>query len=218
MDLKRARRIFAIVLALGGGPLAVSPAWVDPAHSHDAIPRDAQTVEARSVTLKLPDLDLLDQDGNRVKFKTDVLKDRLVAIDLIYTTCTVVCPILSAVFANVQNSLGDRLGKEVVLVSVSVDPVTDIPPRLKEYARRWGAKPGWVFLTGDKGKVDRVLQGLGAYAADFTAHPTTILVGDGAKDGWTRFFGFATPDQVLAKLDELKARRQGKARTGHESH
>jgi len=206
---------FVVPILVGFLLLAV-PASADSTHSQH--PQQSQDSEARAVSIKLSDLELIDQDGNRVKFKTDVLKDRLVAIDVIYTTCPVVCPILSAIFANVQKSLGDRLGNEVVLVSVSVDPVTDIPPRLKEYAQKWGAKPGWVFLTGDKGHVDRVLQGLGAYAVDYTDHPTTILVGDGAKDGWTRFYGFATPEQVLAKLDELKIRRQGRAHTGHGSH
>ena len=207
-----------VVPILVGFLLAALPASADQKHSQHNPPQPSQDPEAKAVSVKLADLDLLDQDGNRVKFKTDVLRDRLVAIDVIYTTCPVVCPILSSIFANVQNSLGDRLGKEVVLVSISVDPVTDIPPRLKEYAQKWGAKPGWVFLTGDKGNVDRVLQGLGAYAADYTEHPTAILVGDVAKDGWTRLYGFAAPEQVLAKLDELKARRQGKAHAGHGAH
>lgn len=218
MKMKRSSGVVVAALILSGLLLTVRPASADSKHLQGAFPQNGQGVDAKAVNIKLHDLDLLDQNGKRLKFKSDVVKDRLVAIDVIYTTCPVVCPILSAVFANVQNSLGDRLGKEMVLISLSVDPLTDIPPRLKAYAQKWEAKPGWVFLTGDKRNVDRVLQGLGAYAADFTDHPTMVLVGDGARGGWTRFYGFATPEQILGKLDELKARQQGKAQIGHGAH
>ena len=167
-------------------------------------------VQVKPTTVRLHDLDLLDQDGTRMKFKTDVVKDRLVVIDTIYTTCPVVCPILSATFANVQQSLGDRLGKDVFLISISVDPATDVPPRLKAYAERWEAKPGWLFLTGQKNTVDRVLQGLGVYSVNYTDHPPTILVGDNRRGEWTRFYGFATPEQILGAVERLRTARQAK--------
>jgi protein SCO1/2 len=172
--------------------------------------KKAPDVEVRPVTVKLADADLLDQDGNRVRFRGDVVKDRLVVIDVFYTTCPLVCPILSATFSDLQDLLGDRLGREVFLVSITVDPVTDIPPRLKEYARRWDAKPGWIFLTGARPDVDRVLRGLEAYSADFTEHPTMMLVGDAASGEWARFYGFPTPEMLTAKLDEFRAKRGGK--------
>jgi protein SCO1 len=167
-------------------------------------------VEVKPATVRLHDLDLVDQDGKRMKFKTDVVKDRLVVIDTIYTTCPVVCPILSATFANVQQSLGDRLGKDVFLISISVDPATDVPPRLKAYAERWEARPGWIFLTGQKNVVDRVLQGLGVYSVDYADHPPTILVGDNRRGEWTRFYGFATPEQILGAVERLRTARQAK--------
>jgi len=166
-------------------------------------------VEVKPVTVTLADADLLDQDGNRVRFRSDVVKDRMVVIDVFYTTCPLVCPILSATFSDLQDLLGDRLGREVFLVSVTVDPVTDIPPRLKEYARRWDAKRGWIFLTGARPDVDRVLRGLEAYTADFTDHPTMMLVGDAASGEWARFYGFPTPEMLSAKLDEFRAKRGG---------
>ena len=188
-----------------------------PAHDHhpkQAGPQNPQEPEAKAVSIKLPDVELLDQDGKRLKFKTDVVKDRLVVIDTIYTTCPVICPILSATFANVQQSLGDRLGKEVFLISISVDPTTDVPPRLKAYAERWEARPGWIFLTGQKNSVDRVLQGLGVYSADYTVHPPSILVGDGRRGEWTRFYGFATPELILGKVEQLRNGRMAKSHEG----
>jgi protein SCO1/2 len=167
-------------------------------------------VEAKPIEVKLHDLELLDQDGRKVQFRTDVVGDRVVVIDTFFTTCGLICPILSAIYADLQDQLGDRLGKEVALVSISVDPTTDVPPRLKEFAGTWEAKPGWVFLTGKKQTVDRVLDGLGLYSADFTVHPAAFLVGDGKNGGWTRFYGFATPEQIMGRIDELSARKQAR--------
>ena len=168
-------------------------------------------VEAKSTKVKLHDLVLVDQDGRKLKFASEVIGDRIVVIDTFFTTCGLICPILSSIFMNLQDDLGDLQGKDVVLISITVDPLTDIPPRLKEYARQWNARPGWVFLTGDKQTIDRVLTGLGLYAADYTAHPSMMLVGDGKNGSWTRFYGFASPGQLKDKIDELRARNRKSA-------
>ncbi len=159
------------------------------------------------ISVTLHDVELLDQDGNKLLFESEVVGDRIVAIDTFYTTCGLICPILSAIFADLQKKLGDRLGREVTLLSFSVDPVTDVPARLKEYAEQWKAKPGWVFLTGEDPNVTRALQGLGLYSPDFTSHPAAFLVGDGKTGKWTRFYGFPSSKKLLAKIDELLAAR-----------
>lgn len=151
---------------------------------------------------------LLTQDGDAVHFVDDVIDDRIVVIDFVYTTCTTVCPVLSAIFAQVQNRLGDRLGTDVHLVSVSVDPNRDTPERLKAYADSLKSRPGWVWLTGEKIAVDDVLRGLGAYTPDFADHPSMILVGDARSGTWNRYFGFPGPDQILAAVEELESARQ----------
>jgi len=167
-----------------------------------------QEVEGKPAQVKLLDITLADQDGKKVRLKTDVIGDRVVVVDFIYTTCTFVCPILSAILSQLQEPLKERLGKDVALVSISVDPTTDIPPRLKEYAARYEARPGWIFLTGAKPDVDEILRGMGAYTADSTQHPTMVLVGEGQKGGWTRFYGFPSPEQLLEKVNELSAARR----------
>jgi protein SCO1/2 len=184
-------------------------ALIAPGHSFAAQGKEeGPAAEAKPIEVKIHDLELLDQDGRKVRFRSDVVGDRIVVIDTFFTTCGLICPILSAIFADVQERLGDRLDKEVALVSISVDPNTDIPPRLKEFAGTWEAKPGWVFLTGQKQTVDQVLEGLGLYSADFAAHPAAFLVGDGKRGEWTRFYGFASPEQILGRVDELSADRR----------
>jgi protein SCO1/2 len=167
-----------------------------------------EKVASGPVQVKLFDLPLLDQDGKTVRFRADVVGDRIVVIDTFFTTCTLICPILGAIFMELQELAGDRLGKDVALVSISVDPLTDIPPRMKKYGEEWEARPGWIFLTGGKPNVDQVLTGLGMYAPDFTDHPSAFLVGDGKTGEWTRFYGFATPEQLMGKVRELTEKRK----------
>jgi protein SCO1/2 len=185
---------------------APAQAGEDP-HAHHKAMMAKPPEPAKAVEVVLRDLELVDQDGRPVRFVSDVIGDRIVVIDFIYTTCTTVCPVLSAVFSQIQSKLAERLGKEVVLVSVSVDPVRDTPARLKGYAETHKAGAGWTWLTGDKRVVDEVLKGLQAYTPNFEDHPPMVLVGDGRSGGWTRFFGFPGPDQIVARVDELAAVR-----------
>jgi protein SCO1/2 len=174
---------------------------------HDAVPPAEAASAPATADVTLYDEPLLDQDGRRVKLVRDVVADRIVVMDFIYTTCTTVCPVASAIFQKVQADLGDRLGRDVVMISVSVDPGTDTPERLKAYARKFRAQSGWTFLTGGERVVDKVLEGLGAYSQDFTAHPNMTLIGDGHTGKWTRMYGFANPKHIVAQVDRLAAAR-----------
>ncbi len=161
-----------------------------------------------NVSVKLHDLDLQDQTGKRVRFKSDVIADRLVAISFTYTTCTTICPILDSILVNLQKKLGARLGKEVILITVSIDPVTDTPARLLAYAKKLKTQPGWSFLTGRKEDMDKVLVGLDMYAADILNHPPSILIGDGRTGVWKRYYGFPSADKLLVGINELAAARR----------
>ena len=171
----------------------------------------SQAPGKESVNVKLLDLELVDQDGSKVKFKTDVIGDKVAVIIPFYTTCTTAYPILIFMFTRLQEALGDRLGKEVVLVSVSVDPRTDIPVRLKAYARRQKAKPGWVFLSGDRNNLGQVLLGVGVlFSPNLEDHnhiPIT-LVGS-AHSEWRRFHGFPSPEQILGEINKSLPGHQG---------
>jgi protein SCO1/2 len=212
-----------IALALGLTPLAAASQQAghdhhqhhqaaggdeaDP-HAHHRAMMNKPAEPAKSADVELLDRTLVDQHGREVKFVSDVIGDRIVVMDFVYTTCTTVCPVLSAVFGQVQGQLGERLGEDVVLVSVSVDPTRDTPQRLKAYAAKHDARPGWVWLTGPKATVDDVLDGLGAYTPNFEDHAAMVLVGDGASGDWSRFYGFPNPDRIMQQVDLLEAARQ----------
>jgi len=162
---------------------------------------------SKASAVDLRDTELVDQDGHTMKFASKVLGDKLVALTFIYTSCTTICPVTSAIFTQLQQRLGARMDSEVRLVSVTLDPVVDTPARLKAYSAKHGRKPGWIWLTGEKSKVDHVLDGLGAYAAEFNQHASMVLVGDPISGQWIRLFGFPSPDDIIARLDRFKAKR-----------
>ena len=218
-ELKPALNILSLVLALGLAPAGVhaeeggheqhqhAASGDDDPHAHHRAMMNKPAEPAQSADVDLLDMALVDQNGAEMKFVSDVIGDRIVVMDFIYTSCTTVCPVISAVFGQVQNKLGDQLGDDVVLVSVSVDPVRDTPQRLKAYAAKHSAKPGWIWLTGSKSTMDKVLDGLGAYSPNFEDHPAMVLVGDGRSGEWSRFFGFPSPDRLMEQVNALQAVR-----------
>jgi protein SCO1/2 len=201
---KSALEVFAgLVLALSAPAVSAHQNHAHPAQHADA----ART--AGKVHIKVPDTVLTDQNGKSLRFRTEAMADRLVVINFVYTTCSTVCPVQSALFADVQKRLGERAGREVALISVTVDPLRDTPARLKEFAAGYGAGPGWSLYTGSSQAVDEVLKAFDAYTANFTEHPPAVLVGDPRSGEWVRFFGFPSTEQILGRMKELQAARQG---------
>jgi protein SCO1/2 len=197
-----------LLLAFSLAIPAVASAEEDPHAKHRAMMRESADKKPEAADVDLRDRTLLTQDGQEVRFVSDVIGDKIVVMDFVYTTCTTVCPVLSALFTQVQGKLGDRLDDEVVLVSVTVDPVRDTPQRLKAYAQKHRSGDGWVWLTGPKTTVDDVLTGVGAYSVNFEDHPSMVLVGDGRTGEWKRLFGFPSPDRIMELVDDLKKSRE----------
>jgi protein SCO1/2 len=180
----------------------------DPHAKHRAMMQQKSEPVAESTEIDLRNHMLVDQDGQELMFVSDVIGDNIVVMDFVYTTCTTICPVLSALFTQVQGKLGDAVGDEVVLVSMSVDPVRDTPQRLKAYSAKHRAGEGWLWLTGPKADVDDVLTGLGAYTSNFEDHPSMVLIGDGRTGEWKRLFGFPNPDRVVQIVNDLRERRR----------
>jgi protein SCO1/2 len=133
-----------------------------------------------------------------MRFYSDVLKGKTVVVNAFFATCTGVCPPMNRNMKAIQDALGDRVGKDVFLVSITVDPATDTPTRLKEYAQKFQAKPGWLFLTGKKENVDWALYKLGQYVEDKSGHKSIIIIGNEATGLWKKAFGMARPEELIA--------------------
>jgi len=209
-------RMDRIILSLGCAVFAAGSFAHDHA-GHEMHEQQANQPAPKpgAAQVSLTDTALLDQDGKARRMKSDVVGDRIVVVDFIYTTCTTICPVISATFADVQKRLGDSVGRDVGLVSISVDPARDTPAALKEYGEKVGARAGWTWLTGNPQDVNSVLKGLGAYVGSPEQHPSMVLVGDGRTGQWTRFFGFPSAAQIVARVNELKgARKSARAEPG----
>ena len=171
----------------------------NPHANHPAAAGEQLTPAAKYFT----DVELLDQDGRKLKFYTDVLKGKTVIINALFTSCTNVCPPMSRNFERIQQALGERLGKDVFLVSLTVDPQTDTPAKLKEYAQKFHARPGWSFLTGKKENLDWALYKLGQYVEEKTQHTTVVIIGNEATGLWKKAFGLASADELIKLVEEV---------------
>ena len=196
--------LFATLLVMP----SIGAADEDPHAKHRAMMKQKSDPTAEAADIDLRDRLVVDQDGQELMFVSDVIGDNIVVMDFVYTTCTTICPVLSALFTQVQGKLGDAVGDEVTLVSMSVDPVRDTPQRLKAYSAKHRAGEGWLWLTGSKGEVEDVLIGLGAYTSNFEDHPSMVLIGDGRTGEWKRLFGFPNPDRVVQIVNDLREQRK----------
>ena len=164
----------------------------------------AATTRERSPAEKyFSDVELITQDGEKVRFYSDVLKNKVIVINTFFTTCTSICPPMNRNFQKIQDALGDRLGKEVFLVSISVDPETDTPTRLKEYGRRFQARPGWLFLTGKKENVDWALYKLGQYVETKDNHTSIFIIGNEPKGLWKKAMGLAKAEELIRIVEDV---------------
>lgn len=162
---------------------------------HQAVAPSPASKNVREV----PDVPVLDQDGRRLHFYSDLVRGRTVAIDFIYTSCTTICPMLTAHFRMVQQQLGGRIGKDIDLISISIDPVTDTPARLKEFAAPFEAGPGWTFVTGGLPDIGKLAGRLGQPLGRLDEHVPLVLIHNDKVGGWTHVDGNA-PDAIRDAL------------------
>jgi len=161
--------------------------------------------DVQATKMNIPDVELLDQDGRKIHFYTDLVKGQTVVMNFIFTTCTTICPPLGASFARVQKELGDKVGRDVRFISISVDPATDTPERLKAWGAKFHAGEGWTFVTGNKVQVDELLRALGASSARREDHSPTVLIGNDVLGNWTRTYGLANSSQLVQIINDAMA-------------
>jgi protein SCO1/2 len=143
------------------------------------------------------DVELLNQNGEKMRFYSDLLKDKVVIINSFFATCTSVCPPMNRNLEKVQEAFKDRIGKDLYIISISVDPDVDTPPLLKDYAAKFHAVPGRFFITGKKENVNWALYKLGQYVEDKNDHQTVIVIGNVRTGLWKKAFGLAKTEELI---------------------
>ena len=173
----------------------------NPADPADEPAIEASADRASISSSRIPDVAVYDQEGKQIRFYSDLVKGKTVAINFIFTTCTTICPPLTATFRRVQQELAER-APQVSLISVSVDPTTDTPARLREFAAKFKAAPGWTFVTGNKVEIDSLLKALGVAVADKNDHTPMVLIGNEPSNYWTRAFGLSSPAALVKEITQ----------------
>lgn len=147
-----------------------------------------------------PNVPLVNQDGKTVRFYDDLLKDKKVMIDFVFALCDQGCPLDTANLVRVQKLLGSRIGKDIHMYSITLDPENDTPQKLKEYTEQYGVGPGWQFLTGKREDIDAIRYKLGQRSAK-EEHANAVQVADMAKGRWIRIPLAADPNYIVTEIN-----------------
>lgn len=149
------------------------------------------------------DVVLVNQHGEKMRFYSDLLRDKIVVINSFFATCPGSCLPMERNLEKMQQALGERMGKDVHIISISVDPIVDTPANLKEYARKLHAGPGWYFLTGEKQNVDFALKKLGHLVADKRDHLNIFIIGNERTGLWKKAFGLAKSEELIKVVESV---------------
>lgn len=163
----------------------------------------AQQAEQSPAQKYFSDVQLVNQDGEKMRFYSDLLQGKIVIINSFFATCQGSCLPLMRNLQKVQEALADRLGKDARIISISVDPTVDTPTALKAYATKLQAKPGWYFLTGDKESVEFALKKLGQFVDTKESHLNIFIIGNETTGLWKKAFGLAKSEDLVKVVDSV---------------
>jgi protein SCO1/2 len=149
------------------------------------------------------DVLLVNQNGEKMRLYSDLLKGKVIIVNSFFGTCQGSCLPMNRNLEKVQQALGDRAGKDLRIISISVDSTVDTPAALREYAKKLHAGPGWFFLTGEKENVDFALRKLGLFVADKQDHLNIIIIGNERTGLWKKAFGLAPSDELLKVVESV---------------
>jgi protein SCO1/2 len=164
-----------------------------------------------------PNVPLVTHEGQAVTFYDDLIRGKVVAINMMYAECEGICPLATSNLVRVQALLGARVGRDVFLYSLTLQPELDTPQRLQEYAAMHDVQPGWVFLTGARADIEQLRYHLGFFDlnpvvdGDKATHTGMVRIGNDGYDRWTSASALALPEQIVATINHVDRTR---GRTG----
>lgn len=217
-------RWICVVLAfcLMPGAIAIAAGQQQPAshehmHHHMPMPIGKPGKHVMSKAPTIPDVEVLDQNNQKVHFYRDLVQGKTVAIDFIYTTCTTICPPLTANFAKIQKIMKQRGNNDLRLISVTVDPENDTPERLKKYAELFHAQPGWTFVTGTRHNLQELWNAFNIYLSSSDDHPPTVAVGNDVTHVWNYASGLTSASKMVAVIDTTMKGKESSRTAGAKS-
>ncbi len=187
---------------------------VAPAPMPTPMPKPKPTTANSPSHSRFPDVMLTTHEGRDVRFYQDLVKGKVVLINFMYATCTNSCPTFTANLVRVQQLFGDRVGRDVFMYSISLDPEHDSPQVLLDYARNYSVQPGWTFLTGSMADITTLRRRLGlrdpdsAIDADKTQHIGVVLYGNERLDRWAACPALSEPREIVKYVGWVEGSRQ----------
>jgi protein SCO1/2 len=171
----------------------------------------ATTQSSPTAADTLPNVVVQTQDGTRVRFYDDLIKGKVVLINFMFTSCTTQCPLTTANLVKVEEALGENLGRDVAMISITVDPAVDTPAVLKKYSQRYHTKAGWYFVTGSRKDIDLIRRRLGGLdnTGDKTRHTGILIYGNEATGQWAATPAMAQPKAIVRSVMRFVARQKG---------
>jgi protein SCO1 len=195
-------------LTLGLAPLSMSAMAEDHSHHHHhhhAMPAEADGYVRSQAAYTVPDVKLVNADGSGVPLRSELAEqDKPVILNFIFTTCGAVCPVMSATFSQLQAALGPERDA-VRMLSISIDPEEDTPAALKVYAGKYGAGPQWQMLTGSLTDSIAVQRAFDVYRGDKMNHQPATFLRAAPGQPWVRLDGFASADDILREVRQLRS-------------
>lgn len=149
------------------------------------------------------DVELVNQHGEAMRLYSDLIRDKIVLINSMYTDCPSLCPLMSKKIETIQEHVGERMGEEVHLISITVDPETDTVAKMRKFAETFHAGEGWYFLTGEPENVEFALKKLGQFVEDPESHQGIIIMGNTHTGLWKKAFGLADEQELVELFDSV---------------
>ena len=161
-------------------------------------------------TQRIPNVPVVTHEGKTLRFYDDLVRGRIVMLNMMYTVCTGICPASTANLLQVQEALGPRLGRDVFMVSMTLQPQFDDPAALRDYMKRYGVQHrGWTYLTGKPQDMEVLRRGLGFFStdpvedADLRAHTGMVRAGNDAFNRWLMVPALSSPRRILSAVQRL---------------
>ena len=152
---------------------------------------------------EIPDLWLIDQNGKKVKFYSDLIKNKVVLVHGFFTQCTAICPMQGRALVKLKERLGDRLGRDVFIVSISKDPRVDTPEKLSQWGKEYGVGAGWTLLTGEEADIRKVLRDVVTEDLGTDMHESLFVIGNDRTGVWTTTYGLQRTDSIIKEIDDV---------------
>jgi len=160
-------------------------------------------IEMPGTSVEIPDILLLDQDGKQVRLYSDLVKGKVVLVHFFFTSCADVCPMQGRSLMKLKNRLGDRLGRDIFVVSISKDPLNDTPEKLSKWGKRYGVGPGWTLVTGHHPVIKKLLWDFTGEEIGPVNHESIVFIGNDRTGVWTSTDGLLLTDELVKTIDEV---------------